>query len=109
LFLDLIRVTWKVQDKIVPPSYPAQKQPVWRFDQTNPPEIGFHGGGRVCLSDEVVDVSDWNDRQLGRVFSSRHPEVISWDDGEARIVEDTPEGDGVSDACEGRSRLDPRY
>jgi hypothetical protein len=55
-----------------------------------------------------VDVSDRNDGESSRVFSSRHPEVIRWDDGEARIVEDTPDGDGVGDANEGGSRLDPR-
>jgi hypothetical protein len=54
-----------------------------------------------------VDVSDRNDGKSGRVFSSRHPEVIRWDDGEARIVEDTPDGDGVADACEGGFLLDP--
>jgi hypothetical protein len=55
-----------------------------------------------------VDVSDQNDGESSRVFSSRHPEVICWDDGEAGIVEDTPNGDGVADACVGGSRLDPR-
>jgi hypothetical protein len=34
------------------------------------------------------------------------PEVILRDDGEARIIEDTPDGNGVTDACEGGSRLD---
>jgi hypothetical protein len=55
-----------------------------------------------------VDVSDRNDAESRRVFFSRHPEVIRWDDEEAGIVEDTPDGDGVADACEGGSRLDPR-
>jgi hypothetical protein len=55
-----------------------------------------------------VDVSDRNDGKSSRVFSSRHPEVIRWDDGEARIIEDMPDGEGVTDACEGGSRLDPR-
>jgi hypothetical protein len=72
----------------------------------DPPEIGFRGGGKVRLSDEDVDVSDWNNGKSSRVFSSRHPEVIRWDDGEAGIVEDTPDGDGIADACEGGSRLD---
>jgi hypothetical protein len=75
---------------------------------TNPLEIGFRGGGRVRLSNEDVDVSDRNDSKLSRVFSSRHLEVILWDNGEAGIVEDAPDGDGVADACEGGSRLDPR-
>jgi hypothetical protein len=55
-----------------------------------------------------VDVSDRNDGKSGRVFSSRHLEVIRWDDGEAGIIEDAPDGDGVADAWVGRSRLDPR-
>jgi hypothetical protein len=55
-----------------------------------------------------VDVSDQNDGKSGRVFSSRHPEVIRWDDREAGIIEDAPDEDGVADACEGGSRLDPR-
>jgi hypothetical protein len=55
-----------------------------------------------------VDVSDRNDGKSSRVFSSRHLEVIHWDDGEAGIIEDTPDSDGVADACEGGSRLDPR-
>jgi hypothetical protein len=54
-----------------------------------------------------VDISNRNDGKSGRVFSSRHPEVIRWDDGEAGIIEDTSDGDGVADACEGGSRLDP--
>jgi hypothetical protein len=53
-------------------------------------------------------ISVRNDDESSRVFSSRHPEVIRWDDGEAGIVEDMPDGDGVADACEGGSRLDPR-
>jgi hypothetical protein len=55
-----------------------------------------------------VDVSDWNNGKPSRVFSSRHPDVIRWDDGEAGIVKDTPDGDGIADAYEGGSRLDPR-
>jgi hypothetical protein len=53
-------------------------------------------------------ISDRNDGESSGVFSSRIPEVIRWDDGEAGIVEDTPDGDGVADACEGGSRLDLR-
>jgi hypothetical protein len=56
-----------------------------------------------------VDVSDRNDDESSRVFSSRHLEFIRWDDGEARIIVDTPDGDGVADTCEGGSRLDPCY
>jgi hypothetical protein len=78
------------------------------FSHTNPSEIGFRGGGGVRLSDEDVDVSDQNDDKSSRVFSSRHPEVIRWDDGEAGIIEDTPDGDGVAYDCEGGSRLDLR-
>jgi hypothetical protein len=55
-----------------------------------------------------MDISNRNDGESSRVFSSRHPKVIRWDDGEARIVEDAPDGDGVADACKGGSRLDPR-
>jgi hypothetical protein len=55
-----------------------------------------------------VDVSDRNDGKSSRVFSSQHPEVIRWDDGETGIVEDAPDGDSVADACEGGSHLDPR-
>jgi hypothetical protein len=55
-----------------------------------------------------MDISNQDDGESSRVFSSRYPEVIYWDDGEARIVEDTPDGDSVADACKGRSRLDPR-
>jgi hypothetical protein len=33
------------------------------------------------------------------LWDIRHPEVIRWDDGEAGIVEDTPDGDGVADAA----------
>jgi hypothetical protein len=54
-----------------------------------------------------MDISDRNDGESSRVFSSRHPKVIRWDDGESRIIEDAPDGDGVADACEGRSHLDP--
>jgi hypothetical protein len=78
------------------------------FSYTNPPEIGFRGGGKVRFSDEEVDVSNWNNDKSGRVFSSRHPKVIRWDNGEARIIEDMPDGDGVIDACESGSLLDPR-
>jgi hypothetical protein len=93
---------------MIPPPYPARSGPFGGFSHTNPPEIGFRGGGKVRVSNEDVDVSDRNDGKSGRVFSSRHPEVIHWDDREAGIVEDTPDGDGVADACEGGSRLDPR-
>jgi hypothetical protein len=55
-----------------------------------------------------MDISNQNDGESSRVFSSRHPEVIRWDDGEARIIEDVPDGDGVVDACKGGSRLDLR-
>jgi hypothetical protein len=55
-----------------------------------------------------MDISDRNDGESSGVFSSRYPDVIRWDDGEARIIEDVPDGDGVADACEGASRLDPR-
>jgi hypothetical protein len=55
-----------------------------------------------------VDVSDQNDGELGWVFSRRHPEVIRWEDGEAGIIGDTPNGDSVADACKGGSHLDPR-
>jgi hypothetical protein len=55
-----------------------------------------------------MNIFDRNDGELSGVFSSRHPEVIRWDDGEAGIVEDAPDGDGVADACKGGSRLDPR-
>jgi hypothetical protein len=77
------------------------------FSHTNPSEIGFRSGGKVRFSDEDVDVSNRNDSKSGRLFSSRHPEVIRWDDGEARIIEDMPDANGVADACEGGSRLDP--
>jgi hypothetical protein len=82
--------------------------PYGSFSHTDPPKIGFRGGGRVNLSDEDVDVSDRNDGESSRVFSTRHLEVIRWDDGEAGIIEDTPNGDGVADASEGGSCLDPR-
>jgi hypothetical protein len=55
-----------------------------------------------------MDISNQNDGESSGVFSSRQLEVIRWDDGEARIVEDAHNGDGVADACEGGSRLDPR-
>jgi hypothetical protein len=55
-----------------------------------------------------MDISDRNDGESSGVFSSRHPEVIRWYDGEAGIIEDAPDGDGVADACKGGSRLDPR-
>jgi hypothetical protein len=55
-----------------------------------------------------MDISDQNDGKSSGVFSSRHLEVIRWDDGEARIVEDVPDGDSVADAYKGGSRLDPR-
>jgi hypothetical protein len=55
-----------------------------------------------------MDISDRNDGESSRVFSSRHPEVIRWDDGEAGIIEDAPDGDDVADACKGGSCLDPR-
>jgi hypothetical protein len=54
-----------------------------------------------------MNMSDQNDGESSGVFSSRHPEVIRWEDGEAGIIEDTPDGDGVADACKGESRLDP--
>jgi hypothetical protein len=54
-----------------------------------------------------MDISDQNDGESSGVFSSRHPEVIRWDDGEAGIIEDAPDGDGVANACEGGSHLDP--
>ena len=54
-----------------------------------------------------MDISNRNDGESSRVFSSRHPEVIRWDDGEARIIEDMPDGNGLTDAYEGGSRLDP--
>jgi hypothetical protein len=46
------------------------------FNRTDPPEIGLHGSGRVCPSDEDVNISDRDDGDSGRVFSNRHPEVI---------------------------------
>jgi hypothetical protein len=55
-----------------------------------------------------MDISNRNDGESSRVFSSWHPEVIRSDDGEAGIAEDAPDGDGVADACKGGSRLDPR-
>jgi hypothetical protein len=55
-----------------------------------------------------MDVSDRSDGESSRVFSSRHPDVIRWSDGEARIIEHTPDGDGVADTSEGGSHLDPR-
>jgi hypothetical protein len=55
-----------------------------------------------------MDISDRNDGESSGVFSSRHLEVIRWDDGEAEIVEDAPDGGGVADACKGGSRLIPR-
>jgi hypothetical protein len=58
------------------------------FDHADPPEIGFHSGGRVCLSNEDLNISDRNNEDAGRVFSSQNPEVILRDDGEARIIED---------------------
>jgi hypothetical protein len=54
-----------------------------------------------------VDVSNRNDGESSSVFSSRHIEVIRWDDGKAGIIEDTPNDNGVADAYEGGSRLDP--
>jgi hypothetical protein len=41
-------------------------------------------------------------------FSSQHTKFIRWDNGEVGIIEDTRDGDGFADACEGGSRLDPR-
>jgi hypothetical protein len=55
-----------------------------------------------------MNIFDWNDGDTSRVLSSRNPEVIPQDDGEAGIIEDTPDSDGVADAYEGGSRLDPR-
>jgi hypothetical protein len=55
-----------------------------------------------------MDISDRNDGESSGVFSSWYPEVIHWDDGEAGIVEDAPDGNSVTDGCEGGSRLDPR-
>jgi hypothetical protein len=55
-----------------------------------------------------MDVSDQNNEESGMVFSSQHTEVIHWDDGEVGIIEDMLDGDGVVNACEGGSRLDPR-
>jgi hypothetical protein len=55
-----------------------------------------------------MDISDRNDGESSGVFSSRHPEVIRWDDGDPIIVEDAPDGDSVADAYKGGSRLDPR-
>jgi hypothetical protein len=56
-----------------------------------------------------MDISNRNDGESSEVFSNRHPEVIHWDNGEARIVEDMPDGDGVTDACEGGSALLTRF
>jgi hypothetical protein len=55
-----------------------------------------------------MDISDQNDGESSRVFSGQHPEVVHWDDGEARIIEDASDGDGVANACKGGSFLDPR-
>jgi hypothetical protein len=55
------------------------------FDRTNPLEIGFHGGGRVSLSNEDMNISDWDNKDSGRVLSSLNPEVILRDDREAKI------------------------
>jgi hypothetical protein len=84
-----------------------ESSPFGGFSHTNSPEIGFRGRGKVRFSHEDVDVSNRNNGKLGRVFSSWHPEVIRWDNGEAEIIEDTPDGDGVADAYEGGSFLDP--
>jgi hypothetical protein len=63
--------------------------------------VGFVSPMKIWISPIGTTVTS-------RVFSSRHPEVIRWDDGEAGIVEDAPDGDGVADAYKGGSRLDPR-
>jgi hypothetical protein len=55
-----------------------------------------------------MDISDRNDGESSGVFFSRHPEVIHWDNGEAEIIEDAPDGDGVAHAYKGGSLLDPR-
>jgi hypothetical protein len=93
---------------MIHPPYPARKRSVWGFQPYQSARNWFPWRGKIRFSDEDVDVSDRNDGKSGRVFSSRHPEVIRWDDGKAGIVEDTPDGDGVADACEGVSRQDPR-
>jgi hypothetical protein len=92
-----------------PPYVSSSKSgPYGGSDHANPQEIGVCGGGRACLFNEDMNISDRNDRDRGRVVSSRNLEVILRDDGEARIIEDAPNGDGVADAYEGGSCLDPR-
>jgi hypothetical protein len=87
--------------------YPAQSGPYGGLTYASPPKISFHGGNKVYLADEDMDTSDRHDEDTGWVISSRNPLVILRDDGEGGIVEDTPDGDGVADACEDRIRLDP--
>jgi hypothetical protein len=62
----------------------------------------------VSLTAEDMNISDQDDEDAGRVFSSRNLEVILAGDGKARIIEDAPDGDGVADACEGGSYLELR-
>jgi hypothetical protein len=36
----------------------------------------------------------------------RNPEVIYWDNGKAKTIDNVPDGNGVANAYEGGSRLD---
>ena len=61
----------------------------------------------ASFADEDVNAADRNDGAAIGANSSRNPKLVVGDDREVSGVEDAPDGDGVADACEGGSRLDP--
>ena len=61
----------------------------------------------VGFADEDVDAADRDDGAAIGTYLSRNPELVVRDDRAVAGIEDAPDGDGVADACEGGSCLDP--
>jgi hypothetical protein len=53
---------------MIPPPYLARKRSIWGFQPYRSAGNQFLWWGRVCLSDEDVDVSDRNDSESSRVL-----------------------------------------
>ena len=59
------------------------------------------------FSNEDVNSSDRDDRNLGRVRFRRNPALVRRNEGETSIILDASNGDGSADACKGGIRPVP--
>jgi hypothetical protein len=53
----------------------------------------------ASFADENVNSAEGDDRIVDRVVLGRNPTLVVGDDGDVASIEDTPDGDGVTDAC----------